>query len=237
MDLQLRILQAIGRLSGPRKAKVNATDLAKAVGDTAASSVVLSNRFFAAVGWIENDGRGLYAATDALVEYVRLLATHDADRAAVALHDPARRTWFWETLAPRLADGPLPLNDATILLMREAEAADNHVPKINNLISWLRLIGLITVRGDQVMLASGADARVAPEHRDDAREESGPRTPGPEVEEPTRRHAGNSAGTTVLAVSFDVRVTADDLARLNPEQIKALFEAVGTVMALGRGSD
>ena len=40
----------------------------------------------------------------------------------------------------------------------------------------------------------------------------------------------------VLAVSFDVRMTADDLARLSPDQIKALFEAVGTVMALGGGN-
>jgi hypothetical protein len=50
-------------------------------------------------------------------------------------------------------------------------------------------------------------------------------------EEPTARPGGNPPAC-VIAFNFGTQLTADDLARLSPEQIKALFEAVGTVMAL-----
>jgi hypothetical protein len=35
--------------------------------------------------------------------------------------------------------------------------------------------------------------------------------------------------------SLDVRLTVDDLARLSPEQIRAFFEAVGTLAAAKKG--
>jgi len=47
---------------------------------------------------------------------------------------------------------------------------------------------------------------------------------------PTSSQGGPPPGT-VLAFGFDLHLTADDLSRLEPDQIKALFEAVGTVMA------
>ena len=36
----------------------------------------------------------------------------------------------------------------------------------------------------------------------------------------------------VIGFSFEFSLTADDLAKLTPDQITALFEAVGKVMAL-----
>ena len=182
-DLQFRILQTIARLSGGRKAMITAADIGKATGDVAASSVVLSNRFYVAIGYIEKDSEGRYAASDALVEYSRRLATHDTEYALQALHGPAQRAWFWVTLAPRLAEGPVKMGDAKILLMREAEAGDSHVGKVTHLITWLRMIGLIAVNGDEITLAERADTDMgdAPRHSESEPEnnpgETGSRNP------------------------------------------------------------
>ncbi len=37
---------------------------------------------------------------------------------------------------------------------------------------------------------------------------------------------------TILGFSFDFTLTGDELAKLSPEQITALFKAVGDVMAI-----
>lgn len=239
-DLQFRMIQTTARLSGGPKAMITAEDIAKGTGDTAASSVVLAFRFYVSIGLIEKDSEGRYAATDALAEYSRRLVTHDAEFAAKALHGHFQRAWFWATLAPRLADSPMKVGDAKILLMREAEAGETHVNKVNHLIALLRKIGLIEVKGDEITLieSTGAEVRVNPDDAPPAHEDKtkdaasgGSRS---EVQESSDRREGDPPAT-VLAVSFDVRVTADDLARLTPDQIRALFEAVGTVMALGGG--
>ena len=132
------------------------------------------------------------------------------------------------------------VGDAKILLMREAEAGETHVNKVTHLIALLRKIGLIDVRGDEITLmeGAGAEVRVTPDDTPSAPEDKA-KDPASgasrsEMQEPSETREGNPPAT-VLAVSFDVRVTADDLARLTPDQIKALFEAVGTVMALGGG--
>jgi hypothetical protein len=110
---------------------VNADALSRAVGSLAATTVILSNRFFAAAGWIVIPAKGLYTATDDLVEYTRRLATGTPDYAAEALRAPTRRSWFWEVLEPHIAGGRrLPENDAVILLMRGADASDGHIPMI-----------------------------------------------------------------------------------------------------------
>jgi hypothetical protein len=238
MDLQLKILQTIARLSGGRKAPIPPADVAKSAGDTAASSVVLVSRFYVATGLVDKDAEGRYTASDALVEYSRRLTTHGAEYAMQALHEPAKRAWFWAVLAPGLAEGPMKMGDAKILLMREAKAGDSHVNKVTNLLTWLRMIGLITINGDEITLADSpaVSANDAPEH-DEPEPENMAEKPtsgasGAPVQESNKNREDNPPAT-VLAVSFDVRVTADDLARLSPDQIKALFEAVGTVMAHG----
>jgi hypothetical protein len=60
---------------------------------------------------------------------------------------------------------------------------------------------------------------------------SRPAATGSQREKPTAQPEGNPSAY-VIAFNFGTQLTADDLARLSPEQIKALFEAFGTVMAL-----
>lgn len=239
MDRQPVVLGMIGRLSGPRKESVNADALSRAVGGVAPTTVILSNRFFADAGWITTPSKGLYAATDALVEYTRRLETGTPEYAAEALRGPARKAWFWGVLEPYIADERrLSLNEAQILLMRAAEASGGHLPMIRNLIAWLEYVGLIIVQDQHMAAAPGVaaptDAAGAPAEQSAQDTSAATDVPGAgtgtESTKPTVR-GGGEPPATVVAFSFDVKITTEDLARLTPEQIKALFEAVGAVMA------
>lgn len=243
MDRQIAVLGALGRLSGPRKDPVNGDQLSRAVGGAVAATIILSNKFFADAGWIVPSGRGHYAATDELVEYTRRLATGTPQYASEVLRAPARRSWFWEILEPYLANGGrLPVNEAAILLMREAGAMDHHMTMIQNLVAWLEHIGLITVQDNYIVAAGVSDgvgtpsagSPAEPQRPADPQRPAGPKpTAGPEPDgERTIVRDEELPPATLLGFSLDVYLTVDDLARLTPEQIKALFEAVGALAAL-----
>jgi hypothetical protein len=236
MDRQIAVLRTLGRLSGPRKDSVDGNALSKAVGGVAATTVILSNRFFADAGWIANSGKGLYAATDALVEYTRRLATGAADPAEV-LRETARRSWFWELLEPRLANGRLAVNEAAILLMREADATDSHMPMILSLIAWMEHVGLISVRDNFITAEDDG-------HSGDG---DGAASAGPAAEPQLPADLQSPAGSegekstvppeesfpaAVVAFGLDVQLTVADLALLTPEQIKAFFESIGALAAI-----
>lgn len=239
MDRQIAVLGALGRLSGPRKDAVDGDQLSKAVGGAVAATIILSNRFFADAGWITLSGRGRYSATDELVEYTRRLATGSRENAVEVLQAPVRQSWFWQVLEPYLTVGRVPVNEAVILLMREAGAMDHHLTMIQNLIAWLEYIGLVEVRGDSLVSLDGkADEAPAPV---DSTAAEGSR--GPDQEAPARTGAelvapepavqgGGFPATPVVMFSLDVRLTVDDLAQLDADQIKAFFEAVGTLAAV-----
>jgi hypothetical protein len=235
MDRQVAVLGALGRLSGPRKEPVSGDQLSRAVGGVIAATAILSNRFFADAGWIVSSGRGLYAATDELVEYTRRLATGTPERAAEVLRAPARQSWFWQLLEPHLAHGRLPVTDAVILLMREAGAMDHHMTMISNLIAWLEYIGLITVRDNFIAAGGdgsgeGAASAGPPAEPQRPADPQAPAGTGARGEGPTVRDE-ELPPATLIAFGLDVRLTVADLAVLTPEQIKAFFEAVGTLAA------
>lgn len=232
VDRQIAVLRTLGRLSGPRKDARNAHDVAKAAGGVSDATVFLSNKFFVDAGWIVAAGKGLYAATDALVEYGRRVTTGAADPAEV-LRTPARESWFWQALEPHLADGPLAANEAEILLIRAADATETHMPMIRNLIAWMEYVGLISVQNGTIMakdespITGNQPGAAQPPAETEVPAETG--TPGTE---PTDQ--GESLPAPVVMFGLDVRLTVDDLAALSPEQIKAFFEAVGTLAALRR---
>jgi hypothetical protein len=233
-DLQVRILQTLGRLSGPGKRAVEADDLSRAIGGVATTTVGLSNGFFRDSGWIDRQGRGRYVATDALVEYSRRLAADPAQpqRAIERLRDPVRQSWYWQTLQPALAAGPVPLAEAIVMLAKEADAGMGHVPMLENVVEWLRWVGLVTVSDDQLRLAEATAEPAEAASRPEPAPDSPAATPAAsEGKKPTTGQGGSLPGA-VLAFSFDLQVTADDLSRLDPEQIRALFEAVGKVLAI-----
>jgi hypothetical protein len=235
MELQVKVLEAIGRLSGAGKRAVTGQELSRAVGGLAPATVILSNRFMADAGWIENK-RGEYKATDALVEYCRRRSIDTSGDPTEALREPATQSWFWQALHPYFVNGKLSYSDAALHLSREARANPDHEPMIANLIAWLEWVGLIEVEDGQVSLTAqetGSSGQ-QPEPPADQRPAE-PLSPAAEPagtasKEPTMP----PGGTPRYVISFDVRMTQDDLNRLSSEQVGKFLEAFGTVVTLSK---
>ena len=162
----------------------------------------------------------------------------------------ATGSWYWRTIEPLLQHGGAHMSEVIVALMHEATVGDAHTPQIRMLLEWLKFLGLISIQGDMVMLTSPTAREPEPdvaeqEERDvepefELEPEPEPRTPErpvveqprAEVPRPTTSQAG--APRPMLSFDFSCEVTAEDLARLDADQIRALFEAVGTVAAITR---
>jgi hypothetical protein len=109
-----------------------------------------------------------------------------------------------------------------------AETDDSYAKQYRYLLSWLEFAGLIATDGGTVKLTDDASP-------------SEPSTPSVEpvaavTEAPTPAVAPTSGrrtlGTPIVSLSFDIAVTAEDLAKLTPEQIASLFDGIGKVAAV-----
>lgn len=230
-EVQLKLLTAFARLSGRNAVPIATPAVAESVSISAATAG-LSNMFFVASGWLEPKGKQ-YAATPLLIDYYNRSSMGFAD-AVSNLARAARQSWYASALLPRLESGPLTVTDVTYILTDAAGASPAHRQQIDMLIDWLKFIELIAVENDTVT-AVGTVGAAQP-----AGEAPGPdleRTPDPEVPKPTKPKgggAGGGDGNRPPAVAFDLtmRVTAEDLDGLQPDQIKAVFEAIGLIMSL-----
>lgn len=244
-EAQQRVLATIGTSSGRDKRPVDNQRISQNMsGEISHYTVGLSNGFFVDAGWLEKRGRGEFAASDALLTYVRRMATdsHNVAQAVEPLRASASNAWFWSVLASQLADGAVPETVVVGTLMEEAEAGPDHKPQLKILLSWLEYINLIErsdgkVRALQQPVEGGGST---PEESANLPQDRTPPAPNPR---PARLQSDgdgqqdndadpSAKSNTVLAFDFSCNVTADDLAKLAPEHIKSLFEAVGTIMSL-----
>jgi hypothetical protein len=240
LDVQLRVIQAIGRMSTDRKPIPNDRLSAALDNEVSRHSVALSHRFFVECGWLERVGRGEYAASAALVGFARRLGVAPQERdAAFSLLRAAVKTangWFWPVITRQIEHGRAPISEVMVALMTEAEVGEDHRPQVRMLLDWLKLVGLIGMDADTVSLTETSMAGTEPAEPI-AAEPTEPSSPTParaEVQEPMRPQPANG-GPVVLSFDFSFRLTLDDLSRLTPEQIRATYEAVGALMAIQHG--
>ena len=88
---------------------------------------------------------------------------------------------------------------------------------IRNMVTWLEHIGMVTVDG-QFMAVKDGTAAPAPDTAA-AVTPDGPEKPaetGAGVSKPTEQ-AGDRSPAPVISLSFEVKITMDDLARLSPD--------------------
>lgn len=258
IEAQQRVLVTIGKQSGTEKRAIDANRISQAMNrEISHYTVGLSNGFFADAGWLEKRGRGDFAASDALLDYVRRLATDkdNISRVVTPLRDAAVESWFWKVVKSHLTFGEAREGELLGTLMHEAGASTDHLPQLRTLLAWLEYIELIERADGRVQAhenAGGAesaadDSNVQLERRLDSPPEEPTRSDLPPT--PQNTHAGgepsnavprpgSNPADTLLAFDFSCRLTADDLAKLSAGQIQALFAAVGTVMSLsgGRGT-
>jgi len=236
-DMQVDILRTYARLSGGRR-PVNSEQIAKAI-NVSTNTASLSNGFFVECGWLDRVGRGQYVATEATVQYNRRMEFAGTPSAVNLLADTIMSSWFWLTLEPALREGRLSRTEALVLLSTEANTSPEHRPQLENVLQWLQFLGLIQVEGDYVLARTSAASSgdvgetvgAEPEGEIDLNAKTGPGADKTDDRRASAARAGNS-GDVVIAFSTDLRLTSEDLKALSPEQITALFAAVGTVAAL-----
>ncbi|MGW3805868.1 hypothetical protein [Micromonospora sp. NPDC005113] len=237
-EVQVEILRTFARLSGGKR-PVNSEQIANAL-KLSTNTAALSNGFFVESGWLTRVGRGQYVATEQAVAYNRRMEFGAPAAAVELLAEPARSAWYWQAVEPVLTGSRLSRNDVLVILADEANTSDEHRPQLENILQWLDFLNLIKTDGEYLVATEAAPAaeETEPAQADaegdtDLKAKYGQGSP----DKPEERRTGsttrvNGSGDVVIAFSTDLRLTGEDLAALTPDQIRALFEAVGTVASL-----
>lgn len=225
-DMQVTALRAIAIESDYGKHAVNSEDIATRVGVIAATAG-LNNQFFMEAGLVERVKKGHYRSTEAVNAFTRE-HSFKGDKAGVQLAETLKQSWFYREVERQLAMGTTTTSQMVEVLARAAGATKDHQVQLATLLTWLEYAGLITMANGQVHL-TGAAAPSPPwrEPKPDMPDKP-PADPASEGTTKTQRQTADA----VLSFSFDFALTADDLQRLSPEQIQAVFGAVGEVMAV-----
>jgi hypothetical protein len=242
-EKQVDVLRAIAQISGNSRRPVTAEDLSAAIGLKGGTGG-LSNKFFRDSGWVVSAGRGMYAATETLMEYHRHLNVDPQDAGGARRHlaTPAQASWYWEALEPMLEGGAR----QTLILhaLSKAAGAYDHMPQLLQILTWLEWLGLVRRDGDLVFRGTAEGSRSdeeeasevigktmtaddvpqqeqspAAEAKDqDVADEQGATTPFQE--------APPSADDTsaLVSFSFKVRITAEDAAKLTAEQLQSVLD-------------
>jgi hypothetical protein len=234
-EVQKQALSTIAILSAGEQG-VSAADMAASM-DVVASTAGLSNAFFLESGLIERAGKGRYKSTEAANDFARRFS-FDQDQAGTSLKNTLSETWYYKAVEQHLRGfGSTPKEKLIELLAYKAETTKDYRVQLGALLSWLEYAGLIAFNDGQYQLADDAPAPTTISVADTTPEESrGGDKPAPSPERPTTPPlaADDKAQPTetILGFSFDFALTGDQLAKLSPEQITALFKAVGEVMAI-----
>lgn len=243
-DAQVMALKALAMESHNGSRAVGSAELARRIG-VADATAGLNNNFFSEAGLAVKAGKGKYKPTEAALKFEREASFDQAAAAKENLAGPLSKTWFFKEVKSQIALGDAAENRIIAVLASAAGASGVHRPKLVSLLEWLKFAGLVTVKGGQVRLADNAPA--IPEPQSDHDEE--PRAPEqavnggtpdpaatvPQSPKPTTNptpQVGQDRGPVVLEINFSCSYTAKDLAELDPDQIKALYEAVGGVQAV-----
>ncbi len=232
-DTAVQALKAVVTGSRGGERGVSADEIAPRIGISAATAG-LNNAFFAQAGWIEKVGRGAYKPTEAAINFVQKLGfneTEAATRLAVTMKD----AWYFTELAAELKTGPMPMATAVNILAQASGAGAEYTQQLESVVDWLEYVGLVVVTDGNLQLGQRdiQDLQQTPTGNgggsgDPAASEGAGSTT--EVHQGTGKVKRSEA--TILTLSFDFAVTAADLNDLDPEQIRAIFDAVGKVAAI-----
>lgn len=236
-DTQTEALRAFPRASNRGDVPVGSADVAArlSIGEATAALV---NGFFVEAGFLTKEGKGRYKPVEAVNEYERLY-DFDKDEARKQLAEPLRKSWYFTSVESELRTGKVAEGILVNVLARAAGAAGDRKPQLELILDWLEYAGLIVREGGDVTLADGATASTPPKLEDDGGLDDPGAGASGDAGEVTTEDGANGPRTKlppqaahILGFSFEFSITADDLAKLTPEQITALFEAVGKVMAI-----
>jgi hypothetical protein len=193
-------------------------------------------------GLIKRESKGKYLPVEAANSFARTYS-FNKNGAGAELREVLANSWYFKEVQRQLAGmGPATKETLIELLAHRAGASKEHESQLGSLLSWLKYAQLIVLDGSLYKLATDV-----PEVKGDERDEEGStekvekpdgESPVPNPERPTKQtgiQGDTGSAPPVLAFNFDLSLRAADLKELSPEQIEAVFEAVGKVMAIKAG--
>jgi hypothetical protein len=230
IDAQKAALQAIAVASDYGKKAVGSNDIAPRMG-VAPSTASLNNNFFRESGLIKRESKGKYLPTEAVNSFARTYSFNKQE-AGADLKQVLSKAWYFEEVQKQLGGmGPATKDTLVELLAHRAGASQEHESQLAALLTWLEYARLIEIDGSLYKLAKdlpdeqpGEDSAIEPEKKEVSAT--------PEGSTSTKEEGGVERAQPVLSFSFDISLTKEDLQGLSAEQIRAVFEAVGTVMAI-----
>lgn len=232
--LQRDVLRAYGVL-GRNGEGVDGAKLRAHIPNVSEATLGLNNGFFMEMGLIERVSKGVYRPVPAVVEFARVYS-FDADAAGGELAPVLSGSWAAEAVRSKLSMGPCTTTDMIRCLAVTAKADASFTAQLRTLLEWLEYGGIIRFDGDMVTLvdttplAAAAGAGGAGPTGGDGGGHTPPADPA--VPKPTKEKRQEADPSPVVALNLSVTITAADLSRLTPEQIRALFEGVGSVAAI-----
>lgn len=117
----------------------------------ASATVLLTNPFFKDTGLIVPHESGGFIPSQELVDYSKALQW-DEEEAKQKLRPIFERTWFYKCLVPRLQLAPQPRKSCIAVLANESGANPDYEERLQNVLRFLVVFGLISITGDTVSL-------------------------------------------------------------------------------------
>jgi hypothetical protein len=235
-DQQVNALKAIAVASNNGERAVGADDIAPRLGVVPATAG-LNNQFFMESKLIIRERKGLYKPTPEVNSFARK-HSFNPDGAGRELAAILRRTWYFQAVETQLKMGTTTRDRMIHILADAAGAAKAHEIKLGSLLAWLEFAGLVSTDGGTVTIPVDAPRPQEDEITDPIDLDAGGKPPAGSSGAGTTGNAGRHdppvppKAEPVLTLSFDFALTAADLKELSPEQIQAVYEAVGKVAAV-----
>jgi hypothetical protein len=227
-------LQAIALADRGDGEGVTSAHIAARIG-VAETTAGLNNAFFREAGWIERRSKGRFVATDATRKYVQRLGFNETE-AATLLAPSIKDSWYFREIEPDLALGrPIPVEQAVSVLAQAAGAGAEYRPQLETVLHWLEYVGLILITDGQVQRGQHdiQDLEEVPEPEKPIEQEQQKNEPADtKSEAATKKQHHPDQPSTVVSLDFDLSLTVEDMAKLEPAQITALFEAVGKIVSI-----
>lgn len=152
---QLDILRAIAAASSASGKGATPPEVGGMVG-LAPSTVALTSPFFTDIGLASRVEGGL-APSESVVNFHQAFQW-DAEQAGRELAPVIRSAWFARLLMPKLSFGPLPEQEALMILAREAQGTKAHTPQLRIILEYMETAGLIVRDGDRLLAGNGQPA-------------------------------------------------------------------------------
>lgn len=227
---QMDTLRAFAAASGPSGKTVTNLEVANIL-SMQPSTVALTNPFFVDNRFLQRVDGGFIPAP----EVVSFARTHEwnPDAAPQKLAPLVSTSWFAERLLPRLAFGPLEIEQALVELAEAAAAPPVYRAQVRTLLDYLSTSGLVLREGSTIRAARPqAQAEAADRPASTERPAAAATL---EAKEPTSRTAVATSflqAPTEGVVQFHVNVRVDmaEFAGWSSDRIAAFFTGIAQVL-------